>query len=129
MGLAALLTYIPIFVRFPATRDIPWVNLLLFAVAVVLLAVGLKRAYGQPERYRGKVSGAVFLVLTLAGLGLFCWGNFVFARQVPLASDAPKAGQQAPTFTLADADGKPVALSGMLQTHRAVVLIFYRGYW
>ena len=44
-------------IQFPVTRDFPWVNLLLFAVGGCFLAVGLKRAFGSPERYRGKISG------------------------------------------------------------------------
>jgi peroxiredoxin len=38
-------------------------------------------------------------------------------------------GQRAPDFALADANGKTVALSDMLKGNRAVLLIFYRGYW
>jgi hypothetical protein len=127
--LAAVFSYIPIFVRFPATRDVPWANLLLFLFGGWLLAAGLKRAYGEPERYGGKVSGAVLGVLALALFGLFCWGNFVFARRVPSASDAPQAGEPAPDFTLPDANGKPVTLSELRKTNRAVLLIFFRGYW
>jgi ABC-type transport system involved in cytochrome c biogenesis permease subunit len=129
LALAAVFSYIPLFVRYPVTRDIPWVNLLLFAAAIAMLAVGLKRAYGRPERYRGKVSGAILMLLTVAALGVFCWGAFVFARRVPVSSGAPHVGQQAPGFTLADAHGTPVELSNLLHAHRAVVLIFYRGYW
>jgi len=124
-----MLSYIPLFVRYPSTRDLPWVNLLLFVLAGGLLAVGLKRAYSQPDRYRGKVSGILLSLLTLVGFGLFCWGNFVFARQIPSASSAPRVGQQAPEFMLADASGKQVALSDILKNNRAVLLIFYRGYW
>ncbi len=127
--LAAVFTYIPIFVRFPATRDVPWVNLLLFLMGGWLLAVGLKRAYSQPERYSGKISGAILGVLALALFGLFCWGNFVFARRVPSASAAPQAGDTAPEFTLPDANGKLVSLSELRRANRAVLLIFYRGYW
>ena len=129
VALAAALSYIPIFARFPSTRDVPWVNLLLFLVAGILLGVGLKRAYGQPERYRGKVSGVVFGVLTFALFALFCVGSFFFARQLPSSSAAPQVGQQAPDFTLNDASGQPVSLSGMLKDHKAVLLVFYRGYW
>jgi hypothetical protein len=88
--LVAAISYITIFVRFPATRDVPWVNLLLFLGGGWLVAAGLKRAYGAPHRYGGKISGAVIGVLVLALFGLFCWGNFVFARRVPSASSALK---------------------------------------
>lgn len=128
-ALAATLSYVPVFVPFPVTRDVPWVNLLLFLAGGYLLAVGLKRAYGEPERYRGKISGVVLGVLSLALLVLFCWGNFVFARRVPSAGSAPQVGQTAPDFTLPDAHGKPVTLSELRKTSRAVLLIFYRGYW
>jgi hypothetical protein len=125
--LVAAISYI--FARFPATRDVPWVNLLLFLGGGCLVAAGLKRAYGEPHRYGGKISGAVIGVLVLALFGLFCWGNFVFARRVPSASGALQAGDPAPEFTLTNADGKPVALSALRTTNRAVLLIFYRGYW
>jgi hypothetical protein len=127
--LAAVFSYIPLFVRFPGTRDFPWANLLLFLVGGALLAVGIKRAYGEPERYGGRISGAVLGLLSLALFGIFCWGNFVFARHVPASNDAPQAGQTAPDFTLPDTGGKPVSLSDVRQANRAVLLIFYRGYW
>jgi len=129
VALVAVFSYIPFFVRFPITRDFPWANLLLFLIGGGLLAAGLHRAFRQPERYRGKVTGVVFSVLAVLLCGLFCWGNFVFSRRVPSSSGAPHVGQQAPDFTLADASGKPVALSELRKTNRAVLLIFYRGYW
>lgn len=127
--LVALFSYIPFFIRFPVTRDVPWANLLLFLAGGWMLAAGLRRAYGQPERYRGKVSGPVLGALAIAFCALFCWGSFVFARRVPSSSSAPQVGQQAPDFTMADAGGKPVSLSDLRRTNRAVLLIFYRGYW
>jgi hypothetical protein len=129
LTLAAAFSYIPVFVRYPVTRDVPWVNLLLFLCGGGMLAAGLKRAFNRPDRYRGKVSGVVFSVLALVMFGLFCWGNFIFARRLPSAGGAPRVGQQAPGFTLANADGQPVTLAGLLQNNRAVLLIFYRGYW
>ena len=127
--LVAAISYVPIFVRYPVTRDVPWVNLLLFLLGGWLLAAGIKRAYGESERYGGKVSGAVLGVLALALFGLFCWGNFIFARRLPSASGATQQGQTAPDFTLPDVTGKPVTLSELRKTNRAILLIFYRGYW
>jgi peroxiredoxin len=39
-----------------------------------------------------------------------------------------KAGDIAPDFTLADQDGRSLTLSAE-RGKRAVVLVFYRGYW
>jgi hypothetical protein len=116
-------------VRFPATRDFPWVNLLLFGAGALLLAEGLRRAFVQRDRYRGKVSGTILSLLSLAIFGLFCYGTFVLTADIPSASGAPRPGTPAPDFTLSDAAGKPVALSELLKKNRAVLLIFYRGYW
>jgi len=127
--LVSVISYIPLFVRFPSTRDFPWVNLLLFAVGLGMLAAGLKRAYRRPERYRGKVSGTILGVLAVCLVGIFLFGNFVFARRLPASGEAPRVGQTAPAFTLTDADGKSVSLGDMLKANRAVLLIFYRGYW
>jgi ABC-type transport system involved in cytochrome c biogenesis permease subunit len=116
-------------IRFPATRDFPWVNLLLFAAGALLLAIGLRRAFLQSDRYRGKVSGTILSLLSLAIFGLFCYGIFVLAADIPSARGAPRPGTLAPDFTLSDAAGKPVALADLLKKNRAVLLIFYRGYW
>ena len=42
--------------------------------------------------------------------------------------DRIKAGQAAPDFTLEDVDGKAITLSDF-RGKKAVVLVFYRGYW
>lgn len=125
----AVLSYFLFFYRFPVTRDVPWVTYLLFVPAVWLLVVGVRRAFVEPERYRGKISGPILSTVSITLMGLFCYMVLVLTRQVPPASAALHAGEQAPEFTLADAAGKPVALAGILKQNRAAVLIFYRGYW
>ncbi len=127
--LAAALTYVPIFVPHAATRDVPWVNLLLFLLGGWLLVRGIRRAYGESDRWGGRISGAVLGFLSLALFGLFCWGVFISARQVPSSGSAPQPESPAPEFTLPDANGKPVALADLRRSNRAVLLIFYRGYW
>jgi hypothetical protein len=129
VALLAAFSYAPFFARFPFTRDFPWANLLLFLAAGCLLAIGLHRAFQQPERYRGKISGIVLGVLTLAIFGIFNYGVFVAVRDLPSPQNALLVGQRAPDFQLTAADGKPVTLSSLLPQNRAVLLIFYRGYW
>jgi hypothetical protein len=125
----AVITYIPVFSLFPATRDFPWVNLLLFLIGICLLALGLNRAFREPKIYRGKVAGSILTGLSLATVALFCYGIFIASKEIPSADNAPRVSQTAPDFTLASADGNPVALSDLLKRNRAVLLIFYRGYW
>ena len=127
--LFAILSYFLFFYKFPVTRDVPFVTYLLFVPAVVLLVVGVKRAYLQPQQYRGKISGPILSTISISLIGLFCYMVLVLTKDLPAASSALHPGQQAPDFTLADSTGKPVALSGILKKNRAVVLVFYRGYW
>ena len=47
----------------------------------------------------------------------------------PPSGAGPSARSMAPNFSLASADGDQVALSGLLEDHEAVVLVFYRGYF
>ena len=129
VSLLAAFSYIPVFVPLPITRDFPWVNLLLFLTAGCLLAVGLYRAFAQPDKYRGKVSGPVLAALSLAIFALFYYGAFYEARHLPSGLNALRVGQQAPDFALSDIEGRTVTLSELRQTKRAVLLIFYRGYW
>ena len=117
------------FVRFPITRDFPWANLLLFGIGALLLIVGLFRAFGRPQLYRGKIFGSIFTVIALFLFAFFSYEIFYVLRQVPLSAGAPQVGQKAPDFMLADQNGKPVGLGDLLSGSRAVVLIFYRGFW
>ena len=117
------------FVQFPFTRDFPWVNLLLFAAAGTFLAVGLVRAFGRPQLYHGKIFGSIFAVLSLCLFALFAYGVFYEVRQVPPSTGAPHVGQKAPEFTLPDQNDEPMALADLVSGAKAVVLIFYRGFW
>lgn len=127
--LLALGTYIPIFAVYAATRDVPWVNYLLFLAGGILLAFGLLRAFGQPQLYRGKVLGPILSGLSLLLFVFFCFAIFYFAKAIPSSETAVRVGETAPDFTLAAADGKQVSLSNAVRNNRGVVLIFYRGYW
>jgi hypothetical protein len=127
--LLSLISYIPVFTPFPITRDVPWVNYLLFLAGGVFLAIGLRRAYHEPDRYRGKISGPILGVLSLLIAGFFVVGVLFLTKQLPAASGAPQAGRPAPQFTLANIYGKQTALADLLKGHRGVILIFYRGYW
>ena len=132
----AFLSYVPIFARYPSTRDMPWVNFLLFAIALVSLAVGLRRAFAQPGLYRGKIAGPILATLSVAALVLFCLFTFSLGKHLPASMQAPKVGQKAPDFALSDTKGGTVTLASLLSTPispsqptKGVVLIFYRGYW
>jgi drug/metabolite transporter (DMT)-like permease len=135
--IAALVSYTFVFAKYPVTRDIPWANFLLFAVGGVLLFVGLQRAFGQPQQYRGKITGPILSALSLAALGFFCYVIFFLAKQLPPPSTALGVGQKAPEFVLADTNGNPIALSSLLSSPmpglqtppKGVLLVFYRGYW
>ncbi len=135
LSLIAFLSYIPVFAKYPVTRDVPWVNFLLFALGLVFLFVGLRRAFARPSLYRGKVAGPILTTLSVAALVFFCFTIFSLGKHLPPSPHAPKVGQKAPDFALADTNGATVSLASLLSMNNAshptkgVVLIFYRGYW
>jgi hypothetical protein len=134
LSIAAFASYF-YFVRFPSTRDFPWVNLLLFAAALALLGLGLARAYGKPQDYRGKIAGPILTFLSVGVLGFFLFINFSMTRHLPVSAGAPRVGQKVPDFTLPDANGAAVTLASLRGDgangggDHWVLLIFYRGYW
>jgi hypothetical protein len=130
---------------FLRARDFPWANFLIIASALILIGIGLTRAFSRPDRYRGKISGSILSVFGLCMTGLFCDGVFALTKHLPASHGAPRAGEIAPDFKLADPKGMPVALSALIDSPftpngspataggsdktAATVRIFYRGYW
>ena len=140
LAVAAFPSYVLVFYRYPITRDVPWVNWILFAAAIALLIAGLKRAFGQAQLYRGKIFGPILTILSVVVLGFFAATIFYFSKQLPQSAAAPRVGSQAPEFTLKDSHGNSVTLASLLSSRidpgnpaspkpKGVVLIFYRGYW
>jgi|HubBroStandDraft_5_1064220.scaffolds.fasta_scaffold08263_1 hypothetical protein len=133
-------------VRVPALRDRPWLNLPIILVGLVMIGVGLKRAFQQPELYRGKIFGSLVGGLMAMLALFFCFAMFIASHHIlPVTKGAPQVGQVAPDFTLPDSKNEPVQLSALLSSSFAgngdavgaagagqtagVLLIFYRGYW
>jgi hypothetical protein len=138
LTLAGLASYFLVFALFPVTRDIPWVNGLMFLAALSLLFVGSRRAFREPQVYRGKIAGPVLSVLSVLLIALFAFFSLSFTKRLPSSAAAPRVGQRAPDFALLDTNGKSVTLAELLSVPRGaayttppkgVLLVFYRGYW
>jgi hypothetical protein len=124
LALVGIFSYIFLFVRWPITRDFPWTSFVMFAIALVLLVIGFRRA----ER---KLVPSIVLVIGIGLMAFFTFGTLVVTRMLPASHGAPAVGQKAPEFTLPDTNHQSVALSQLLAApgSKGVVLIFYRGYW
>lgn len=123
LSVAAFVSYFFFFIRFPGTRDTPWVTLVLFAIAIGMLILGLRLATGRRM---------LAWIVTVLGVGIavfFCAG--VFMAPMPASEGAPAVGAKAPDFVLLDTNRHPVALAQLLgaPATKGVILIFYRGYW
>lgn len=125
LAIVAFLSYFILFSRWPVTRDVPWVNYILFAIALGLLFVGLRRAIAEHHSVRGVIAMVAGVVIA-AG---FVYGIVVGSKDMTAFTNVPRVGQKAPDFTLRDANGKPVVLSQLAAANRGVLLVFYRGYW
>lgn len=137
LTLIAGFSYIAVFVWFPITRDFPWVNLLMFAVAAVFLWLGLRRGFSRDRAHptRSKIITSLVTTFSVLIIALFLFSYFVFARWLPPSTGAPQVGQKVPEFTLPNSTGRQVSLNELLTTPiegkapKGVLLIFYRGYW
>jgi uncharacterized membrane protein len=147
-AVAAMLSNAGFFIALPGQRALAWLGLVLIIVAIVCAVIGVMRAFRQPQVYRGKVSSSILGVLSLLICGLVAFGSFN-ARDLPSSAAAPQVGQKVPDFTLADTSGNKVSLDELLGRAqgslaqgspinspylnsvrpKAVLLVFYRGYW
>ena len=135
LTLFAFVSYPFIFIEWSITRDFPWLNLLLFAVALVFLFIGIRRAF-KPERRRiSKIVAPILATLSVLIIAFFIFIAFVESRWLPASQAAPAVGQKAPDFTLLDTNNNSITLAELLsqpinnKPPRGVLLIFYRGYW
>jgi hypothetical protein len=137
LSIVALAVYI-FFVN--ETRTVFWPALIVFIVAAVLLASGVKRRAREPELYRGRTAGPVLTALSVLIFGLFGFIVYQVSRVFPDAKHAPQIGQRAPEFSLVDTNGENFTLAQLLSTPLAdsagaarptkgVLVFFYRGYW
>ena len=133
-ALGALGCNVALFVGSSAQGALPLLSLFLALIAIIFLAIGLRRAFGQSQVYRGKSLSVVLTVTALLPVALTAFA-YVTARKLPDTTAAPQIGQKVPDFTLADTSGKLVSLDQLLSptsgspAPKAVLLIFYRGYW
>jgi hypothetical protein len=137
LALAANLCNVAFFLNPPMQGVLPWLSLVLGIAALVFVALGAKKLFAWPRSTGARIGGTVVLVLSLvlAGGSLFVSYH---ARALPASAGAPHVGQKAPDFTLADTNGQPVSLGQLFApppgdpssaAPKAVLLIFYRGYW
>lgn len=141
----AFLSYPFFFINWPVTRDFPWASLLIFALAAVLIFIGLRRAFKPGRRLISKIIAPILALLSVLIVALFIFISFIESRRLPASQAAPAVGQKAPNFTLTDTNNKPVSLAELLtnpvesqrpattaepkRMPKGVLLIFYRGYW
>jgi len=113
----------------------PFITLALPILALVFLLSATVRAFREPQLFRGKILGTSLAILA----AMLCAASVAFfygARHIPASAGAPQVGQRAPDFTLPDSTGQSTALAqlfsparGITQPPKAVLLVFYRGYW
>jgi hypothetical protein len=135
LSLIASFSYPFLFINWAVTRDFPWVNFLLYALALVFLFLGIRRAFTPGKRTITKIASSIAAALGVLLLGLFIFSYFFVGKWLPASTNAPQIGAKAPDFTLPDTNNKPVSLTELLtqpinnKPPKGVLLIFYRGYW
>jgi hypothetical protein len=154
LAVLAMLSNGVYFLGLPGQRALPIVGVALVIAALVCAAAGVLRTFRQPQRYGGKVSSSILGVVSLLLCVLAAFAS-MHSRDLPEATSAPQVGQKVPDFTLADTSGNKVSLGQLLAKAdlpaspgnvtgqaspvgvnsasatptKAVLLVFYRGYW
>jgi len=155
LAVAAMLSNAGFFLGLPGPKLIAWLGVVLVIAAIVCAVIGVMRAFRQPQVYRGKVSSSILGALSLLICGLVAVAS-ISSRALPSSAAAPQVGQKVPDFTLTDTSGNKVSLGQLLgkadasalphsatagsiasgansniaaTPPKAVLLVFYRGYW
>ena len=118
-----------VFSQWSVSTDYRWLSVGLFAIAAILVVVGVRRAFSVGRGKISKITAAILTLLSGAVFGLFVFLAFFMSTWLPKSAGAPQVGQKAPNFILADTSDKQVSLSETLSKQKGVLLVFYRGYW
>ena len=137
LALLASFSYFAFFVQFPATRDFPWVNLVLFVLAAMLLFMGVRRGFARDRAHptRSKIVTSIVTTLGVLVIAFFLFAIFIAGRWLPASTNAPHVGQKVPEFTLSDSNNRQVSLNQLMtepiegKPPKGVLLVFYRGWW
>jgi len=137
LTLLASFSYFAFFVQFEATRDFPWVNLLLFVLAAILLFMGMRRGFARDRAHpaRSKIVTSIVTTLGVLVIASFIFAIFIAGRWLPASKGAPQVGQKVPEFTLSDSNNRQVSLNQLMsepiegKAPKGVLLVFYRGWW
>jgi len=137
LALLAAFSYFAFFVQFPVTRDFPWVNLLLFLLAAILLFIGMRRGFARNRAHptRSKIVTSFVTILSVVVIAFFIFAIFIAGRWLPASTGAPHVGQKVPEFTLSDSNNRQVSLNQLMsepmegKAPKGVLLVFYRGWW
>ena len=120
-------SYFTFFAQFPALRDFPWINLPIVIAGFALSFTAVKRAFSQPDIYRGKISGSLAFVFSTLLSGLFVGYISYLSYQLPEPTPITQNLAVAPEFTLTDQNDQPISLSDF--HGKKLIITFYRGHW
>jgi hypothetical protein len=119
VGAVGLISYFAVAARYPALRDVPWLNLPMAALGVGLSCHALWR-----RRSLWTIGG---LALSAACAALLAGYVFVLSSWLPAGDRVVRVGAPAPRFALPDHEGRLVRLEEF--SGRPLVVVFYRGFW
>ncbi len=123
LALFGFLSYYTLFYRWPALRDLPWLNLAILGAAVTISWIGLGRARPRGGwRLAAGVAGFGWSVFLTGLLSFYC---FSYSYNLPDDDLALAVGAPAPAVTLLDHLGRETPLDDGSRT----LLVFYRGHW
>ncbi len=126
LAFVGFVSYFTFFARFPALRDVPWINVPMVILAALLGAAGLALTWKSAGwRRRLLHLGGVFVSAVIAAL--LCFYVYSLSYQIPELNETTESLEEAPDFSLSDANGKLVSLSDY--RGKKVVISFYRGFW
>lgn len=123
---AGIVSYFLVFARYPALRDVPWLNTPIAFIGTLLSLVAVVRAFGA----RGiplRLFSCLGFAFSLGFTTLFVFYVTSLSYQMPSRSQTTTGLAALPDFSAPDQDGQTVSASDL--AGKNLVMVFYRGFW